>query len=77
MTIGNTTAAWISAGDKSTRDSAVRLKQRLRRSNVPILGVIANGVKPTRFGGYGGYGYGLEYDYSSRAPEAAPSTAGD
>ncbi|MCB0830225.1 MAG: polysaccharide biosynthesis tyrosine autokinase [Solirubrobacterales bacterium] len=67
----------VSRIDKSTRDSAVRLKQRLRRSNVPILGVIANGVKPTRFGGYGGYGYGLEYDYSSRAPEAAPSTAGD
>ncbi len=63
----------VSRIDKSTRDSASRLKQRLRRSNVPILGVIANGVKPARFGGYG---YGLEYDYSSRTPDTAKSSAG-
>ncbi|MCB8914444.1 MAG: polysaccharide biosynthesis tyrosine autokinase [Thermoleophilales bacterium] len=58
----------VSRIDKSTRDSALRLKQRFRRSGVPILGVIANGVKQTRFGGYGSYGYNLDVDYSSQDP---------
>ncbi|MCB0862214.1 MAG: polysaccharide biosynthesis tyrosine autokinase [Solirubrobacterales bacterium] len=65
----------VSRIDKSTRDSATRLKRRFQRSEVPILGVIANGLKPTRFGGYGSYGYGLEYDYSSETPRKESASA--
>ncbi len=68
----------VSRIDKTTRESASRLKQRLQRSDVPILGVIANGVRTSRFGSYGGvYGnYNLDIDYSSEppSPSASPQT---
>lgn len=68
----------VSRIDKTTRESASRLKQRLQRSDVPILGVIANGVRTGRFGAYGGvYGnYNLDIDYSSEPPPppASPQT---
>ena len=64
----------VSRIDRTTRESATRLKQRLLRSDVPVLGVIANGVRTGKFGAYGGnFGYyNLDIDYSSEAPAPPP-----
>lgn len=65
-------AVVVSRINKSTRESATRLKERLQRSGVTLLGVIANGVKSGRlggYGGYGGYGYQLDIDYSTKPPQ--------
>jgi succinoglycan biosynthesis transport protein ExoP len=42
--------------EKTTRDSAIDLRDQLKRLGAPVLGVVANGVKVGRRGTYG-YGY--------------------
>jgi capsular exopolysaccharide synthesis family protein len=49
---------------RNRRDVAERLHETLTGAGAPLLGVIANGFKAGRLGGYG-YGYGYGYDYSS------------
>jgi capsular exopolysaccharide synthesis family protein len=50
---------------RNRRDVAERLHETLAGAGAPLLGVIANGFKAGRRGGYG-YGYG--YDYSPAKP---------
>ncbi|HTD58495.1 MAG TPA: polysaccharide biosynthesis tyrosine autokinase [Solirubrobacteraceae bacterium] len=57
---------------RNRRDVAERLHETLTGAGAPLLGVIANGFKAGRRGGYG-YGYG--YDYSpakSKPPSDTP-----
>jgi succinoglycan biosynthesis transport protein ExoP len=57
---------------RNRRDVAERLHETLTGAGAPLLGVIANGFKSGRRGGYG-YGYG--YDYSpakSKPPSDTP-----
>jgi capsular exopolysaccharide synthesis family protein len=56
---------------RNRRDVAERLHETLTGAGAPLLGVIANGFKSGRRGGYG-YGYG--YDYSPAKPESPPQT---
>jgi hypothetical protein len=42
--------------DKTTRDSAVHLREQLDQFDGPALGVVANAIKARR-GGRHGYGY--------------------
>lgn len=60
---------------RNRRDVAERLHETLTGAGAPLLGVIANGFKSGRRGGYG-YGYG--YDYSPAKPtkssESGPSS---
>lgn len=64
---------------KSTRDSALRLREQLDRFEAPTLGLVANGVKVPRrarygYGYYGGYyGKGSE---NGAAAEGEPEKAG-
>jgi len=55
---------------RNRRDVAERLHETLAGAGAPLLGVIANGFKPGRAGGYG-YGYG--YDYSQVKPSSGSS----
>jgi receptor protein-tyrosine kinase len=57
---------------RNRRDVAERLHETLTGAGAPLLGVIANGLKSGRRGGYG-YGYG--YDYSPAKP-SGPSGLG-
>ncbi len=54
---------------RNRRDVAERLHETLAGAGAPLLGVIANGFKAGRRGGYG-YGYG--YDYSPSKPSSGP-----
>jgi succinoglycan biosynthesis transport protein ExoP len=45
---------------RNRRDVAERLHETLTGAGAPLLGVIANGFKAGRRGGYG-YGYGYDY----------------
>jgi len=56
---------------RNRRDVAERLHETLTGAGAPLLGVIANGFKAGRRGGYG-YGYG--YDYTSAKPEPPSDT---
>jgi succinoglycan biosynthesis transport protein ExoP len=56
---------------RNRRDVAERLHETLTGAGAPLLGVIANGFKAGRRGGYG-YGYG--YDYSPAKPAEPPSS---
>jgi polysaccharide biosynthesis transport protein len=69
---------------QTTRDSAHEIKEQLDRLQVPVLGVVANGIKP-RHGGKYGYGqYGRSADEAlnradtgkGRAPDQDPSVVG-
>ncbi|HET8566511.1 MAG TPA: polysaccharide biosynthesis tyrosine autokinase [Solirubrobacterales bacterium] len=65
---------------KSTRDSAVRLREQLDRLEAPILGLVANGIKVPRrarygYGYYGGY-YGKPSENGATA-DATPEKAAD
>jgi succinoglycan biosynthesis transport protein ExoP len=64
---------------RNRRDVAERLHETLTGAGAPLLGVVANGFKSGRLGGYG---YGYSYDYAaggSKAPSPAggPSAAPD
>jgi capsular exopolysaccharide synthesis family protein len=56
---------------RNRRDVAERLHETLTGAGAPLLGVIANGFKSGRRGGYG-YGYG--YDYTPAKPEPPVDT---
>jgi Mrp family chromosome partitioning ATPase len=47
---------------RNRRDVAQRLHETLTGAGAPLLGVVANGFKSGRLGGYG---YGYSYDYAS------------
>jgi polysaccharide biosynthesis transport protein len=52
---------------RNRRDVAERLHETLSGAGAPLLGVIANGLKSSRLGYYGKYGY--TYDYAQSKPE--------
>jgi capsular exopolysaccharide synthesis family protein len=55
---------------RNRRDIAQRLHETLTSAGAPLLGVVANGFKSGRLGGYG---YGYSYDYAgSGSVSAAP-----
>jgi capsular exopolysaccharide synthesis family protein len=56
---------------RNRRDVAERLHETLTGAGAPLLGVIANGFKSGRRGGYG-YGYG--YDYTPAKSASPPDT---
>jgi len=56
---------------RNRRDVAQRLHETLTGAGAPLLGVVANGLKSGR---RGGYGYGYSYDY---AAGGRGGTAGD
>jgi capsular exopolysaccharide synthesis family protein len=58
---------------RNRRDVAERLHETLTGAGAPLLGVIANGFKSGRLGGYGGYGY--SYDYDAAKPKKSSSDA--
>jgi Mrp family chromosome partitioning ATPase len=47
---------------RNRRDVAQRLHETLMGAGAPLLGVVANGLKSGR---RGGYGYGYSYDYAA------------
>ena len=59
---------------RNRRDVAQRLHETLTGAGAPLLGVVANGSKSGRLGGYG---YGYSYDYASgvKAPSADGAAA--
>jgi len=58
---------------KTTRDSAVHLREQLDRLEAPVLGVVPNGVKVRRGGKYGYGYYGGDYGRAAKGDEAAAS----
>jgi len=64
---------------RNRRDVAQRLHETLTGAGAPLLGVVANGFKQGRRGGYGSYGYAYDYATSGTGPTAgtgAPVDAG-
>jgi capsular exopolysaccharide synthesis family protein len=59
---------------RNRRDVAQRLHETLTGAGAPLLGVVANGFKSGRLGGYGGYGY--SYDYAAGGSKASTSADG-
>jgi polysaccharide biosynthesis transport protein len=57
---------------RNRRDVAQRLHETLTGAGAPLLGVVANGFKSGRLGGYG---YGYSYDYAAGGGKA-PSPDG-
>jgi succinoglycan biosynthesis transport protein ExoP len=53
---------------RNRRDVAQRLHETLTGAGAPLLGVVANGFKSGRLGGYG---YGYSYDYASGVKAAS------
>ncbi len=66
-------------GNCDRRDVAQRLHETLTGAGAPLLGVVANGFKAGRRGGYGSYGYAYNYATSGSGAAAgtgAPADAG-
>ena len=57
---------------RNRRDVAQRLHETLTGAGAPLLGVVANGFKSGRLGGYG---YGYSYDYASGVKGASADGA--
>lgn len=57
---------------RNRRDVAQRLHETLTGAGAPLLGVVANGFKSGRLGGYG-YGYSYDYAASSGAKGGTPA----
>ena len=55
---------------RNRRDVAQRLHETLTGAGAPLLGVVANGFKPGRLGGYG---YGYSYDYAAGVKGGTPA----
>ena len=55
---------------RNRRDVAQRLHETLTGAGAPLLGVVANGFKQGRRGGYGSYGYAYNYATSGTGPTA-------
>jgi receptor protein-tyrosine kinase len=53
---------------RNRRDVAERMHETLTGAGAPLLGVVANGLKSGR---RGGYGYGYSYDYASGVKAAS------
>jgi len=63
---------------RNRRDIAQRLHETLTGAGAPLLGVVANGFKQGRRGGYGSYGYAYDYATSGTGPtttETGPTSA--
>ena len=58
---------------RNRRDIAQRLHETLTGAGAPLLGVVANGFKSGR---RGGYGYGYSYDYAAGGGKAASGDGG-
>ena len=58
---------------RNRRDVAQRLHETLTGAGAPLLGVVANGLKSGR---RGGYGYGYSYDYAAGGGKAASAGGG-
>jgi Mrp family chromosome partitioning ATPase len=58
---------------RNRRDVAQRLHETLTGAGAPLLGVVANGLKSGR---RGGYGYGYSYDYAAGGGKPASAAAG-
>lgn len=58
---------------RNRRDVAQRLHETLTGAGAPLLGVVANGFKSGR---RGGYGYGYSYDYAAGGGKAASDDDG-
>jgi capsular exopolysaccharide synthesis family protein len=55
---------------RNRRDVAQRLHETLTGAGAPLLGVVANGFKQGRRGGYGSYGYAYNYATTGSGPTA-------
>jgi Mrp family chromosome partitioning ATPase len=55
---------------RNRRDVAQRLHETLTGAGAPLLGVVANGFKSGRLGGYG---YGHSYDYAAGVKGGGPA----
>jgi Mrp family chromosome partitioning ATPase len=55
---------------RNRRDVAQRLHETLTGAGAPLLGVVANGFKSGR---RGGYGYGYSYDYAAEVKVGRPA----
>ena len=58
---------------RNRRDVAQRLHETLTGAGAPLLGVVANGLKSGRRGGYG-YGYSYDYAAGGGKPGGPPKT---
>ncbi|HEY5342042.1 MAG TPA: hypothetical protein VIJ66_00060, partial [Solirubrobacteraceae bacterium] len=58
---------------RNRRDVAQRLHETLTGAGAPLLGVVANGFKSGRLGGYG---YGYSYDYAAGGKGGAAADGG-
>ncbi len=58
---------------RNRRDVAQRLHETLTGAGAPLLGVVANGFKSGRLGGYG---YGYSYDYAAGGGKTASDDDG-
>jgi len=58
---------------RNRRDVAQRLHETLTGAGAPLLGVVANGFKSGRLGGYG---YGYSYDYAAGGDKSASADGG-
>jgi Mrp family chromosome partitioning ATPase len=58
---------------RNRRDVAQRLHETLTGAGAPLLGVVANGCKSGR---RGGYGYGYSYDYAAGVKGGRPADDG-
>ena len=58
---------------RNRRDVAQRLHETLTGAGAPLLGVVANGFKSGRLGGYG---YGYSYDYAAGGGKAPSGDGG-
>jgi capsular exopolysaccharide synthesis family protein len=58
---------------RNRRDVAQRLHETLTGAGAPLLGVVANGLKSGRRGGYG-YGYSYDYAAGGGKPGESPKT---
>jgi Mrp family chromosome partitioning ATPase len=63
----------VSRVGRNRRDVAQRLHETLTGAGAPLLGVVANGFKSGRLGGYG-YGYSYDYAASGGKTKEPPKT---
>jgi capsular exopolysaccharide synthesis family protein len=62
---------------RNRRDVAQRLHETLTGAGAPLLGVVANGFKQGRRGGYGSYGYAYNYATTGTGPTAGTGATAD
>jgi capsular exopolysaccharide synthesis family protein len=60
---------------RNRRDVAQRLHETLTGAGAPLLGVVANGFKQGRRGGYSSYGYAYNYATTGSGPTAGTDTS--